>query len=326
MTDCRWAGSRQPRMLPQRHVDGCNIPGCAGCVPCPWDHCRFCGIRHVDDLDACGACITEARDHLADIVRMHAALPDEVAHRGVDSRAMQLLGPTADPEAWRHHAASHLAGRTVPVGSDAKDVDALRAWLEEADGDTHPLWVTGTWAMVYTDALDHEDDGRQITVASACAYLDRHLHTAARWASVPFEDMARALRQCASTMESVLHDGEQVDHGVPCMACGADLERTWGATPQRDGWRCPRCRQTSTEDQYRFAVKADYIARADWLTDADMTTRTGVTASTVRSWARARDDTPVVRKRLEAERVVYCVADVEQAKRERLDHTDGHAC
>jgi hypothetical protein len=75
-------------------------------------------------------------------------------------------------------------------------------------------------------------------------------------------------------LERVLHDGEQVDEGVPCLKCHRPLTRVWAYGGGEDGWECKHCRERSTEAQYRFAVKADYIAAAEWLTDVDMTVRT----------------------------------------------------
>jgi hypothetical protein len=100
---------------------------------------------------------------------------------------------------------------------------------------------------------------------------------------------------------------------VPCMTCHRWLTRVWGVAGKEDGWECRLCREYSTEDQYRFAVKADYIAKAEWLTDVDMTVRVkGITATTVRSWAATKGDRPVlIRKTLHSQRTVYSVEDVQ---------------
>ena len=126
------------------------------------------------------------------------------------------------------------------------------------------------------------------------------------WPHVPFEDFARDLRRCRTHLEAVLHDGEQVDRGVPCMTCGATLVRVWGHDQDHDGWQCPRCKRTSTEAQYRFAVAHLHREEATYLTDREMQLRTGVTAGKVRVWANRG----LVERKRDQGRTVYSVADV----------------
>ena len=97
------------------------------------------------------------------------------------------------------------------------------------------------------------------------------------------------------------------------MNCGATLERTWAEDAKADGWRCPRCKRTSTEAQYRFAVAHLHREEATHLTDRDMEIRTGVKAGTVRSWARNGE----VDRRQDQGRTVYCVADVVELARQK---------
>lgn len=291
VSGCKWAGSDRPRIVPQRHEDGCNEEACRGCQPCTEPHCRCCGITHADG--ACAECLATVRDNLREIGRLCDALPEEVEHRGINGEAMMLLGPATDPEAWGHRQASARAGR-IPAD-----------YLDDATDENHPVFVTGTWDMTYRDAFEH-DDSAVLTLAGAIDYLDRNLTYAATWVHVPFEDMARDLRRCVAHLEAVLHDGEQVDKGAPCMSCGVLLERVWGADDKGDGWRCPKCRESSSEDQYRLAVKHLHREEADYLTDRDMEIRTGVKAGTVREWARRGH----VTKRTDAGRTLYAVKDV----------------
>jgi hypothetical protein len=308
---CRWVGSNQPRVLVGRHTEDC--PGdCTGCQPCGMDHCRVCGIEHA--AGACPTCLGAARDDLVELLRMCGDLPDEVEVRGVEGEAMNLLGPIADPEARQHWTASVLAGRIVPVDCEAHDLDDVKAWLDIANHERHPLLVIGTWAMTYRDAFEHDEPTGRVTVWDEAGYLGRNLTEMGDYPHIPFEDFGRDLRRCVAHMERVLHDGEQIDQGAPCMTCGRPLERTWGRTSDEDGWRCPKCHTTSNDAQYRFAVKADYIDHADWLTDVDMAARTGVKSGTVRVWAQRE----FVTRRIDSGRVLYSVADV-MARREAPD-------
>jgi hypothetical protein len=243
--------------------------------------------------------MAETREALHDIARMCDALPEEVESRGVEGEAMFLLGPACDPEARGHLEASVLAGR---VTDD---------YLENADGELHPLFVLGSWDAVWRDALEHDEPTERLTITTAVDYLDRTMGYMSGYEHVPFEDYAKDLRQCRTHMESVLHDGEQVDRGAPCMTCSVPLERVWGDDKRADGWKCPRCHQTSTEDQYRFAVAHLHREEATHLTDRDIEIRTGVKAGTVRVWANRGD---VERKR-DAGRTLYAVADVQRRMR-----------
>jgi hypothetical protein len=286
---CLWVASDQPRAVRGRHLDECADDECRGCQPCPGPHCRVCGKEHAEH--ACPACLADTRDTLAEIRRLCAGLPTEVIHRGVESEAMNLLAPVADPEQTGHVRASVTVGR-LPAD-----------WLEAADNELHPLLVLGTWAEAYVEAFDHDEPGR-ITVDGAASYLDRNLAYAGAEPDVPFEDFARDLRSCRVHIERVLHDGEQRETGAPCMTCRVPLELVRGE--REDRWRCPRCKQESTDAQYRFAVMALYRENAEWLSAGEMAIRTGVKAGTVHVWASRKE----IAKRTDSGRVVFRVEDV----------------
>lgn len=269
---CYYAGPEQPRMLAGRHLaEGCE---CRGCQPCEWGHCRVCSVTHAEHT--CGGCLSETREALTEIRRLCAALPAEVLHKGIDSEAMNLLGPIADPEALGHVQASVNVGR-VPAH-----------WLETADHELHPLLVCGTWMEAYIEAFEHPEPAGRITIGAATSYLDRNLSYASTFADVPFEDFARNLRQCQTHMERVLHDGEQVETGAPCMKCEGDevvvrLELVRGE--REDRWQCPRCKRQSNEAQYELAVRQTFIERSPELNADDMAIRIEVASSTIRRWS-----------------------------------------
>lgn len=260
-------------MIRGRHEDECANEPCEGCQPCAERHCGRCWKEHVDQ-ETCPGCIADARLDLDEITRMVNALPAEVRIKGVESEAMNLLGPAADPEAIGHMRASARVGR-IPAD-----------WLEVADDDRHPLTVLGTWAEAYVEALEH-DEPERITVAWAADYLDRNLAYVAQLEDIPFGDMARDLSGCRSHIERVLHDGEQVELGAPCLKCGRKVRRLTGD----DGvvrFRCETCQTDVSEAGYRMAVRAEYIEKADMLTYDDMAIRTGINANTLRTWANER--------------------------------------
>jgi hypothetical protein len=265
---------------------------CKGCQPCTEPHCRICGIAHADGT--CAECLAEVRGNLREIATRCDALPAEVAHRGVEGEAMMLLGPAADWEALNHMEASVKAGRVPPE------------YLEHANDERHPVFVLNGWDAVWRDALDHADPDKA-DLATFVDYLDRTMAYMAGFPFVPFEDFARDVRGCLGHLDAVLHDGEQHDRGAPCMSCGRALERVWGDDQKADGWMCPRCKRTSTEAQYRFAVAHLHREEAEWLTDREMQIRTGVRAGTVRVWATRG----YVGRRQNGGRTEYRVADVE---------------
>lgn len=301
---CYWVGSDQPRMIRGRHDYGCDDGECRGCQPCTEPTCRVCGIEHA--AGACASCVGAVRDDLAAILTMCGALPTEVEHRGVESEALNLLGPVADPEARGHLEASVAAGR-VPA-------EYLEAGTET------PLWTIGTWAMVYRDAFEHDEPIGAVDLATEAGYLGRNLTHAADWPHVPFEDMAKDLRRCVSRLEAVLHDSERGERtNIDCLDCGNTLERKLGKAGFEDVATCRGCKRRLTAAEYLLAVKRTYILNATWLSDGDMAIRTGVKADTVRSWARMpKDDTPpLVAKEVQQGRTVYSVADVERVAAEK---------
>lgn len=310
---CIFTTSQTPRAIKGQHNDECEWPEtCKGCLPCGANHCRVCSKEHHDGT--CAECLGGVRDDLHAIGTLSGKLAGEAVVKGVNSEAFALLSPAADPEAWGHITTSLHVGR-LPVGYLRCDrCNRPYPCDKHADGDMHPLFVLGTWDFVWRDALEHETD-ETLTIASGIRYLDQQMTYMAGFEDAPFEDFARDLRKCRAHLEAVLHDGEQRDEGVPCMACKRPLKRVWGKVGQPDSWACDKCRTTSSEAQYQFAVKADYIDRAEWLTDVDMVVKLAslkppveVKAGTVRAWASEGD----VRKRRHSERTEYAVSDVIQ--------------
>lgn len=237
--------------------------------------CRTCGRREVaEHTYDCPACLHTVRTDLAEIARMYAHLPAEVQHRGVDSGAMVLLGPSSDPEARGHLEASVAAGRVSPD------------MLEDGTG-SHPLLVTETWGMVVRDALGHEEPADRAEVDTAVRYLNDQLTTLSHDAWFPMPDMAAEVRRCKAHMESVLHDGEQIERGAPCLTCRQQVHRTTD-TKGRVVYDCKRCRRELTENEYRLAVQAAYIAHADRLCASDLAERLDVEVKDIRALAAPR--------------------------------------
>jgi len=222
--NCKWAGSEQPRELPNGD-------------PCPQRHCGTCGHRHVEAL-TCASCVGEARTDLADIVRMDSQMLTEAVHKGVESEAAMLEGAAANPEAWRQRRRH-----------------GFRPHPDDLLGENAPLWVLGTWDLLVTEHYGHKRT-RRVTVNRAAKYLGANLTELAQDVDFAFEDLARDLRQCRAHLEAVLHDGEQVERSnVTCIeiGCSANLERLYARTEDHDGWRCSSQRCRAIYDHARYA-------------------------------------------------------------------------
>lgn len=249
MSECKYAGRERPRMLTGRHEDHCDSLTCPGCLPCPEAHCRVCGHTHTNGT--CAECLAETRAALRGIGTRCGSLRFEVEHRGVHGEAMMLLGPAADPEARGHLEASIAAGR-VPAD-----------YLDHADHELHPLYVLGTWDMIWRDALEHDEPAERLTVADAVDYLDRQMSYMSGYEHAPFEQFAANVRDCHTHLAGVLHDEERgVRANVPCFDCGGDLERQLGKGGFEDHWTCRRakCRRRYTIAEYNFALRASLEA------------------------------------------------------------------
>lgn len=243
---------------------------CDGCEPCHRPHCGVCGARHVDRL-TCPSCVGDVREHLREIVRLdRATMPEAVVRGSATSEAAMLAGPVAEPSAWRQR---RRYGYRDPVEVRTKSGGIY--------GDDHPLWVLGTWDLLVTEHYDHSRTAR-VTVPSAAAYLAANLTDLAQDEDFAFEDLAADLERCRKHLESVLHDGEQVETAAPCVTCGREVVKT------ESGYRCQRCNRDMSDNEYRLAVRVAYVAHADRLCASDLADRIGVPASTVRRWVNIR--------------------------------------
>jgi hypothetical protein len=282
-------------MVRGRHDDECEGGDCESCLPCPERHClvQWHGERgdcetHAESV--CPSCVGSVREHLAEIERLSGLpLVEQVLRAGdVDTEAADLLGPTADPAAWRQR------GR-----------HGHKYEPDSRIGELHPLWVLGRFDLLVTEHLGHKRTQR-VGITSSAAYLSANLTYLAADLEFDFVDLANDVAACRSHLERVLHEGEQRETGAPCMDCRVPMVREWGKLAAADGWRCPRCREWRSEQDYRLNVADLHRGNAEWLTANEMQIRTGVKAGTVRVWCTRE----TVRSRSENGRTVYRVADV----------------
>jgi hypothetical protein len=245
-------------------------------------HCVVCGRAHAKA--ACTGCLEAARSDLQAIGSLCASLPAEAAVKGVQSEAMMLWGPAADPEAWQHVAMSAIRGRLCRCMSRRQLCPSLfgktcpdAAYLDDNRDELHPVYVLGEWEQRWREFLDHPTDAL-ITIEGAVAYLDMQIGYMADQLEPAFDEFAANLKACRGRLEDALHDGVREERGAPCVQCGKHMVRV------DDDWHCRTCHRTATEAEYRFAVGVAYRAHAPHLTAADLAERIGVKASMIRVW------------------------------------------
>lgn len=259
---------------------------CDGCQPCTHDDAgnpvRHCTARtrctsHLGSSEAltCARCIGRTRQDIAEIVSMSDELIDEAVEDGVDSEAADLAGPAADPEAamWRR-----LAG-------------AERLSEVSIEPDRHPLTVLGTWDFMWREDYD-QPTTRRCTITAAATYLDGMLGRVAQDENQDWPLFASEIASCRTHLAEVLHLAKRPEKGAPCPACAAEpaLVKHYDerdTTGKSDTWRCPACRQSWSEQDYRLWVTADYLEHAKALTASNMQMMHGIKPGSLTGWATA---------------------------------------
>lgn len=297
---CRKPPAGGDRLLSHRHLDECtgsvagwSIPflweECRGCQPCTEPHCVLCEKAHADG--ACADCLDDVRSNLDVIAELVTALPDEVEHRGVDSEAMMLLGPAADPRSWHSNADTAARGLLCKCAQRGQACPSTRGrmcpdlavYLEDCRDELHPLWVLGTWEQVWRDYLNHYTEAL-VTLEAAIGYLDMQMTYMSGRPDVDFARFAQELHACRTHLENVLRDGIREERGAPCIHCERPMIKVVTEAGAEDDYECRSCRREVTGDDYRYVVEVAYRAHADKLTALDLTERYGVKASVVRVW------------------------------------------
>lgn len=248
--------------------------------------------------------------NLHEIERMYTDLTIEALYRADDhdlpgGDALHLAGPVANLQAWENrYETAEQRGFGEHIGDDYV--------IDQVDTEDHPLLVLATWEDTLREERGQPSDLRA-TITRASTYLigcldwmlDSNEHGELNFLGV--EKLARDLSRVRGRLEAVLHDGIRHTRGVPCMTCGTALVLIYGKSESLDRWCCRECDETSTLDQYRLAVKADYLANAETLTASDIEQAYRVRPGTLRQWA-ARGSV-AKRGRDSAGRMLYDVAD-----------------
>lgn len=319
---CRYIQGEPHRIVPGRHLDGCDTDECHGCQPCTQTHCKDCGIEHAADV--CPGCIGNVRDDIGLICELYAQLPDQAVHSHADGRvgadplggaAMVMLGPMSN-------------GLSLP------DYDEWATVTDE-----HPLHVLWTWEEAWREWWD-SPTRLCARIDRSADYLREHLTEMAAapprdpWFPPDWCEMARDIRAARGRLENCLHDGERQQSGAPCTKCSTNLIRVTDRNGAlTDDWQCPNrtCRRTYNEQQYRNAVTAGYmLLQAEevngetWATPARTAAEVKRGKRTIETWAREG----VIRRAciIAGRRKVVSVDDARREDSERKRRIHGEAC
>lgn len=213
------------RFIRNGHHHDCADPECGGCKVCPEKrHCtakRNCSWHLGEGVLTCGRCINGVRTDLRWVGDLSALVAVQALADGVDSRALVLAVPAADPRAlteWQVARKSYLrAFEERGKITETQHLHALEA-LADDDDQQHPYAVLTRWQMMIAEDYGHDLPSR-LTTLGALAYLDRQLHRIANDDEQDFGLLKAELKDCRRHLEAVLHNDDKRDRGAPCPTC-----------------------------------------------------------------------------------------------------------
>lgn len=275
--------------------------------------------------------ITKVAQNLSEILRLYDDLADQAINDSASplmpgGRAMVELGPVANFERWEHMTdAGERLGRVFTLPDLEDDDDAWSAFQR-----------IEYWSERWRRELGAEYDGQQPTIATEANFVRHCLDWA--WDNLEpaeWDAFAESIRTAKTRLEEILTDGRRAIRGVKCFDCNVDLIRP-AHDPREPGYcegtddavcllphkrcphdrggytdeyKCPSCDRRYSREDYALAIQHAHFVYADYLTLDDAAARTGVKPGTIKVWA-----TRGLVKRHKApgaERVTYCVADIE---------------
>jgi hypothetical protein len=209
----------------------------------PTHHCtarRTCS-QHVGPGElTCARCLGRTRQDLRRIPELADLMPPEAEVVGLESEALNLAGPAADPEAWTWRKVAARQGR------------AWHLSLIEDDDEHHPYLVLGRWDLMLREDYGQPSD-TPATIANAAAYLDRQLGRVAQDSNQDFPLLAREIRKCRAHLESVLRDSQAKDRGAPCPDCSTGSDVAPRMVREYGHW----CEDPDCQQQFHFSIVVD---------------------------------------------------------------------
>lgn len=258
------------RFVRNGHRHDCVEAECGGCTPCAERrHCtgkRNCSWHLPEGVKTCGRCLADVRQHLRWIGDLSALVAVQALADGVNSEAANLAGPGADPRAlteWRVARKSYLrAYEGVGRITETQHLHALEA-LTDTDDQNHPYAVLTRWQMMIAEDYGHELPARRLTVLGALAYLDRQLYRIANDEEQDFLLLKGEVKDCRKHLETVLHNDDRRDRGVPCPTCKVGSHNEKCQNPE-----CPGCLIVRLERHYAHFCKGADCQRFHYTDDS----------------------------------------------------------
>jgi hypothetical protein len=280
------------------HIDETDHPTCLVCHR----------ILPATDTRTCEACITHARQLLADIVSLYGELESEVGlSRGSSLNDRRSSG---DGRPLPGGDALVLLG----PGSQGLDEDGVTS----RDGDaTSVAFELGFWETEWRRAR-HDQPGRPVRLRGVVRRAGGYLEIHSRWAAQQHPGWVAYvadLRAIAARLERATGRARAASKAnASCFDCGGTLvrrlktvtvEQWWlpgavGPLPKLLRWTgeidatdvtCDRCRRAYTPAEYALALRAAGSSGLQgWVTISDAAKVTRRSVDTLKSWTRSRDD------------------------------------
>lgn len=223
--------------LLRAHWPTCTGIGCPGCLPCTHEedgaevrHCttvrgkepqqvRCTGHLRRDQHQTCTRCIGRVRADLVALEQLAALMPAEATAQGINSEALSLAGPTADPHAFeaRRVIANRTAWANYEASLDEKAFARAFAAIPEWDR-RHPVGLMRYWDMTLRKAYSEPTKLRH-TLSRLIAYATSVLDRFAQDPDQDFALFASEVAACRRHLESVRHDSRRPQRGAPCWLC-----------------------------------------------------------------------------------------------------------
>jgi hypothetical protein len=277
--------SQEGRAQPGRHLPPCPGTDCAGCLPCPHDHCWDCGWRHTDDQHpvTCPRCTGKVRQCLADIAALVAALHADLIYHANDAmpggNLLVLLGWGSEGAFWageqrlqptyrcglcdtggllepaRHLLEVHMS-TDWHIETQTFALDGGQAAANTANDNlpSDPPSILFALQRVEDDwrsKLGHVAAQQPYTIAASVRYMEAHLTWAEqRWDGFP--DFAREMRQHRARLRNEEGDADPTITGVKCLNldCEGDLQALFAVADPCDHDGCPGCDQGGRRDYW----------------------------------------------------------------------------
>ena len=188
-----------------------------------------------DEAQTCVRCLSRVRNHLTEVERLYALLPEALeGQAGTSGSFVSIATSASAADQVIGGEAMVLYGPGSEAGNQARDIISGRNGGGEHAADEYP----GDTASVLGELERWERDWRHVmgmraatdpAMVSTCGlFLQRNLVTMAQ-RHPAFDEFADDMRKLVGQLRAVTHQGEPIDRGrrIPCEKCGEPLIRRY---------------------------------------------------------------------------------------------------